>query len=354
MNPKPQDPNGDKPCRAPLRLWWVPVAMAALRAIPFLMTRVLTPPPGITLPAVGYNPIDTFAYVAFIRQAAETGVWMFDNPYATQVQDGRFLLPLFAFLGHVCRWTGLDPFWALELARVPLLFLFVAVLWRFLAPFIPEMNRRLTAVWMVGFAGGIEVLARPLVGLLPAALQNLAHQALSDEQGWNTFAAAYNPLWLAGLTLTMIALRPWLEPPDRQKARDWFQAGLGLVATYWVHPYSGLVVLAVIAMLPLLRWSLGFPIGSPGYRRGAGLCLGAALAALAAVTFWQHQDPVYGASAARALGDNPLSLFWYPVTLGGGDGWRFAAGGPGCNTPPQAGSRSPRGLSPSSPATTHP
>ncbi len=305
-------------CRCPpWSFWLVPSLVAALRAIPFLITLIVVQPEGKVLPPVGYNPLDSFAYVAFVRQAAESGDWFLSNPYATIPQGGRYVLPLFSFLGRICHWTGLDPFWALELARISLLFVFFVVLWWFLEPFWPNTRQRLAATWLVGLSGGIEFVARFLVKAAPSWLQAVTYKALSDDLGWSTFAAFNNPLWVAAFTLVLIALRPLLRPIGPQRWRDWVTIAAAFIATYYVHPYSGLVVIAVVVLLPLVRWVLGVPGISLAYLKGAGAAMVPALVFVGAVSLWQNQDPVYRLTAQRVLGDDPRSVFWYPIALGG-------------------------------------
>lgn len=136
--------------------WLIPLAVALLRAIPFLATRLATAPEGDVYPAIGYNPIDTFAYLGFVRQAAETGDWLLFNPHTTLPQDGRYFLPLFSLLGWVCRLTGLSPFAALEWSRVPLIFGFFAVFWRFTDGLLVGRRQRLLAALLVAFSGGLS------------------------------------------------------------------------------------------------------------------------------------------------------------------------------------------------------
>ncbi|MCX8108154.1 MAG: hypothetical protein N3G20_05050 [Verrucomicrobiae bacterium] len=300
----------------PTLFWLIPAAVAVLRLIPFCLTRLLEPPEGKVLPAVGYNPIDWFAYVAFTRQAAETGHWLLSNPYAPLPQDGRFIMPLFGLIGHIARWTGMDVFWALELSRIPLTFIYFVTLWWFLAPLVPGVPQRLGTVLFAAFSGGLELLALPLVTCLPAELQAVAYQALSDDQGWNTFAALYNPLWTAGLTCTLIALRPVIQPGGPRSLHQWMQVAVGYVVTHLVHPYSGLVVLAVICAIPAVRLLFGLTENLGTHLRGMAKTMMPAFAVVTGIVMWQNQDEVFRSTAARVLGNNPLSVFWYPVTLG--------------------------------------
>lgn len=300
----------------PALFWLIPTTVVILRFVPFFLTRVLVPPAGTVLPAVGYNPIDWFAYVAFIRQCAETGDWVLSNPYATFPDRGRFILPLFSLLGHISRLTGLDVFWSLELSRVPLIFLFFRVLWWFLHPLIPDTKARFRAVFLVGFSGGIEALALPIVAKWPADLQKVAYQALSDDQGWNTFAALYNPMWIAGLSCTLVSLRPVIQPGGPRSSFQWGQTALGYVLTHLIHPYSGLVVLGVIMSVPVLHILLGVRNNVARYLLGMAKAIVPALTVIGIVALWQRRDPAFRSTMSRVFGNNPLSVFWYPVTLG--------------------------------------
>jgi len=303
----------------PAAYWLLPLAVAALRAIPFLATRLAAPPPGSFYPPLGYNPIDGFAYVAFIRQSATTGAWWLVNPHTTLPQDGRYFLPLLSALGWGCRLTGLDPFWALELARVPLVFAFFAVFWRVAGDFLPERRPRVLAAVLVALAGGVEFLVHATFTGWPARWQYHLLTALSDDYGWNTFAAFYNPLWVAGLTLALWALRPVLRPgaAARQPVGPGWSAAAGFavraVLTYLVHPYSGLGVLAIGAGVLLAR------ARSHGERAGAlrmALGLAAALGLILAFAVWQNRDAVYHATARRFFGPHALYPWWYPLGLG--------------------------------------
>lgn len=354
-----------EPCfrqaRPPAAYWLLPLAVAVLRAIPFLATRLVAPPPDSFFPPFGYNPIDGFAYVGFIRQAAETGDWFLLNPHTTLPQDGRYFLPLFSLLGWVCRLTGLSPFTAFELARVPLIFAFFAVFWRFAGDFTPEPRLRWLAAWLVAFAGGLEILAHATFSWWPARWQHSILTALLDDYGWNVFAAFYNPLWVAGLTLALRALRPILRPagaagsaaagsdsapapgtsasglrtadvPARERmaaasaragsakqlvtAAGWRDAGRvagWTVLTFLVHPYSGLGVLAIGVGVLMVR-AVARARWAGDLRLGVGLAL--ALAVLAGFSAWQNQDAVFHATARRFFGPHGLGVWWYPLGLG--------------------------------------
>ena len=140
---------------------------------------------------------DFLQYLAFARQAAYDAGLFASNPFTTELQDGRFLLPLFTLLGTLGGALGGPLIAWIELARIPLLLVFFAVLWRFLAAFVGPARERALVCLCIGLSGGLEVLAKPLVPWLPAEAAAEFQQATWQMSGWSTFAAAYNPLWIA-------------------------------------------------------------------------------------------------------------------------------------------------------------
>lgn len=318
----------------PASLWLGVAAVAALRALPWLATLSAPPTENGVLPPIGYNPKDWLAYVAFVREAATHGGLFLANPFTTEPQDGRYLLLLQWGLGRVVALTRANPFTVLELARVPLLLLLVLALWRLTGVVLHDRRQRVAACWLVLLTGGLEAALDALFGYLPAQVQPQVYQDLWHLQGWNTFAAAYNPLWVAALALTFVTLVPLLRPDGPAGVADAATLGLGLLALVAVHPYSAIVVLAVAAARPLLAWLVQLPGGLGGLRVAlAGLV--PALAVVGALSAWQNGDPVYRATASNVLGPQALAVFWYPVTLGAAGvlavrGWRgwFAAANP--------------------------
>jgi hypothetical protein len=299
----------------PPSLWLAVALVAVLRALPWLATLEAPPTANGVLPPIGYNPKDWLAYVAFVREAATQGGLFLANPFTTEPQDGRYLLLFQSALGRLTALTGLNPFTALELSRVPLLALMLLALWRLTAVVLPDRRTRAAACWLVLLSGGLEAVVDALASHLPAQIQWQVHQDLWHLQGWNTFAAAYNPLWVAALALTFVTLVPLLRPDGPSGAADAAVLCGGLLALVATHPYSAIVVLAVAVARPVLAWL----VQAPGGRAGMAIALAGLLPALAvaiALAAWQNADAVYRATAAGALGPQALSVFWYPVTLG--------------------------------------
>lgn len=309
--------------RPPRWLWLLPGTIAALRALPWIATYASDPGAGSALLHVGYIPKDLLQYVAFARESAATGAVFVADPFTTEPQDGRFALPLLALVGAVHALAGGALTTWLELARVPLLFAWFAALWRVLALFVAAPRERALACVLVAFSGGLEVLARPLGAALPVEARAELAQATWQMNGWTSFAAAYNPLWLAGgaLALSLLALA-WRT--DGAAARTAAARGAalaaGLPALYLLHPYSAVALGAVLLAHLLVELARGDAARDvrTGLRAPA-IAAGAAAGALAvaALAGWQRRDPVFATTAAAALGDQQLSPFWYPLVYGG-------------------------------------
>jgi hypothetical protein len=303
------------PDRPPAAFWLLPAVIALLRVLPYHASLALDPPPGKVALQIGYLPKDTLAYLAFIRQAAEDGSFLLANPFTTEAQTPRFVLLLHWLLGVASRTIGMSPSQVLELARVPLIFTFFFVLWGFLRPILPERRTRLIGCALVGLAGGVDWMVEPLLGLLHPGVAMELSRATQDVFGWSTFEALFNSLWIAGLTLLMIALGPVLAPRGPERARDYAAIGVGFLLLFVVHPYSAMVAAAVAATAAIADVVLH---GARVWRRHARVALAFAPAVVLVLLLarWQAGDAVYRATSGGLLGPEALSPFWYPLTLG--------------------------------------
>jgi hypothetical protein len=313
--------------RPPKWLWLLAAAIALLRALPFAATFVLPEPEQLAFVHVGYMPEDMHAYLSFIRQADVEGSFFLENRFVTAEQSGRFILLLHWLLGKVSAVTGIGPEWTLELSRIPLVFLFFGTVWWFLEPLFrgPDGARqRRWAVVLIAASGGVQGLLRPLAERLPEAVGRPFLRDTWHLNGWNTFEGLYNPLWIGGLILTLLLLRPALErfapgrAPRRSPAVERLLRvvrALGLVVLFFVHPYSALVVLGITAALPLVSFIVD---GNFERHRAVGemmIALAAAVA-IALVSAWQRLDPVFASSSEKFFGIFLLPVLWYPVTFG--------------------------------------
>lgn len=264
---------------------------------------------------IGVLPTDFLAYAAFARQVGDRGAFLFVNPFTTEPQAPRFVLLFHWALGVLANLFGVSPLWILELSRIPLAFAFFWVLWRFTAVFLDKREDRLWACGLVAFAGGLEGFVRCLDVFLPRDQAQTFEQQTWTLQGWNFFAAAYNPLWICALALTLIALKDALIQAPRFTLGQALKLGLGIAVLQTVHPYSAIVVVAVCLGLLASKWVGGarFELQWDG-RVLLGVGVGVGLVGL--LLWWQSLEPVFKASVGNTFGKRELAVFWYPVTLG--------------------------------------
>jgi hypothetical protein len=288
--------------------------VAVLLALPYLFTRLAAATAGnVYLPAP-YAPRDWLAYVALVHQPWSSGADALANPFTTEPQAGRLVLLPLQVLNTVHHATGLSGFALLELVRPPLLLLFVLALWSFVSRVFPAERDRRWAAMLVLLSGGWDFVAYLLADRLPEATAKVLRHDLWHLYGWSTFGGAYNPLWLAGLSLLLVVLARALRP-DAVDAREAAIAGAALVVLWCTHPYSALAAGAILAGAWSIEWLLA---GRPPWRgRGPLLvALAGAAVVVAALAVWQRADPVFRASSASIAGAHDAPVFWYPVAFG--------------------------------------
>lgn len=311
------DPEAERAVRdrPPAAYWLLPALVALLRILPYEASLRFEPPPGGAVLQLGYMPKDTLAYLSFIRQVAEDGSFLLVNQFTTEPQTPRFVLLLHWLLGVVCRATGLAPSQVLELSRVPLIFVFFAVLWSFLRPIFPERRVRVLCCVLVGLAGGVDWLVEPLLRFAPPGVAWEFSMSTQDVFGWSTFEGMFNPLWIAGLTLLLVALGPILDPRGPRRVRDDVAIFGAIVLLAATHPYSAVVVAGVALSLPVVELLLGAGFDVRRHAR-IWLALAPALACVALLSWWQSRDPVYRLASDNFFGPEDMSIFFYPFTFG--------------------------------------
>lgn len=299
----------------PWQVWLAALSVAALRALPYLATRLAEPPAGFGFAPVPYNPKDWLAYVAFVREAGRRLGPFLANPFTTEPQDGRYLMLFHEIVGRAAGMLRIDPFVALELSRVPALIAFFWVLWRLTGLVFVRRRDRLIACGLVAASGGLEAVGWALVPFVQPSVQHLVMQNVSPLLGWSTFTAAYNPLWVVALTLQLALVMPFLRPAGPRGWQDGVLLGVGLPLLAWTHPYSAVVLLAVA----VTRYALAFVTRQPCPRaavRVTAAALTPAAVVVAGMALWQHGDAVYAHSARAAFGPQAVSAIWYPLGLG--------------------------------------
>jgi len=219
-------------------------------------------------------------------------------------------MPLLWVSGVVCRATGLDPFLALELLRIPTLVAFAFAFWRLASLLLADRKDAIVAsvVALLGTGwGAVPLLFRHGI---PESMRDTVENSLSPTLGWGGFDAAHNPLWLAGLAAMAVLLRRVLFPASSRGG------GLGaaaVIVTAWlVHPYSGVASAVGAAAVLLLR-------AIRGERREAvrlAVALLIAGAAVGPLVLWQRSDPAFAAVSSGFFGSQTITPFWYPIGLG--------------------------------------
>ncbi len=288
--------------RVPLAVWAMALGVALLRALPFLQLIATRPPRGYAYLPVGYIPKDWLQYVALIRQPADTGRLLLANPFTTEPQEGRFVLLFHQALGVLHLATGIDPFWLLELSRVPLLLVFFAVLWRFVGHLFVERRVKLWACALVA-------LRRRARGALRCRSRTPRYQ-----RRWPSGWSATSGTSTAGTA--SVLLQPAVDRRAHARARraaaaaaagragERARQGAGrrrFPALALVHSYSAMLVGAALAGVAMVELALD----PPALRRRlphAIAALAPPLVPLVALALWQLRDPVFGASAGNALG----------------------------------------------------
>jgi hypothetical protein len=297
----------------PAAVWMAFLGVALLRLVPFAWVLLGgADDPGTVHVPVGFIPKDMLAYAALVRQSPG---WALLNPFTTDAQQGRLVLLLLQGLGAVRALTGADPFWLLELSRVPLLLLLAKAVWDVTGAVLETRPHRVRASLLVAFGGGVEWLLPLVADLLPPDVAMRARQDLWHLYGWHTFQAAYNPQWVAGLALSLWTLSRLLAPGGLETVRGRAAVSALLAALWFLHPYGVLFVLAVVGSQVVLERLLGVPWdGGREARRAVALLPG--LAVIGAVSLWQLQDDVFRRTAGGVLGTQAPAFSWLPVAYG--------------------------------------
>jgi hypothetical protein len=300
----------------PRQVWIAAFLLALLRSFPFWKIFLLSQNPEKNkYLLLSYIPKDWLAYVSLVQQPIALQGWFLSNPFTTDPQDGRFILLYHHLLNWIHKITGMDPFWIVELSRWPLTFIFMWVLWRLLEVILARDSERLWAIWLIAFSGGIEVLIQPILQVIPEQMARHINQELWHLYGWSTFGAAFNPLWLCGLSGLLVILRPMIHPEGPTHLKDKVIIWFGLILLWFTHVYSALMALGILCGVLAIEWMF-IPVSGKKRARHVVIPVLSSLLVVGGFLFWQRQDPVFAASSGGVLGHQAASIFWYPVTLG--------------------------------------
>jgi hypothetical protein len=293
------------------------LVLPALRLVPFVAGRWLTPPGRVFL-GLGYIPKDFACYAAFMVQAQREGTWILRNDYTLEHQDPRYLLLFQSAVGHLAAWTGADVIVVWPILQWVLAVALLLSIWRLLATWFETPGQRLLALALVGWSGGLEWLAMLAARWLPKPAADAVVLHTWPLIGWNTFEALFNPQQVAALLGVVVLLGILLWAARSRRIAPGLAAFVLVPLTYAIHGYTALgagVVLAGTFVLLAIDWLRGHR------ERTRELLLvglaGAACIVPLALNRWQKQDPVFHATAGLALGWSQVyAVWWWPITYG--------------------------------------
>jgi hypothetical protein len=325
----------------PWPVWGAAGAASLLHALPFLRTRLGEAAPGHVWIGVPYQAKDWLAYLAFIREQPRVGEALLANPFTTEPQAGRFVLLMHHALAFVHRITGADPGWLLELTRTAAILALAAALWSFLDGFWTSSRTRAWAVVLVLLSGGFGFLATFVAEALPSELRATVLDELRPAYGWTTYEALYNPLWVIGLALLLVALRLIIQPGGPRSRRDIAVAAATLLVLWFTHVYTAIALLAILGTSLAGEW---ITAGSLLPRRALRIAAAVVppLLVAAAVAHWQRGDGVFLRVSDHFFGQQSVGIFFFPIVFAAvgvfalrgwadwsasGHPWRHAMGG---------------------------
>lgn len=297
----------------PPTVWFAAILVIFLRGLPFvrlIIDNIHSETP--TVPA-SYLPMDWLQYVALIRQPSNS--IFLTNPFTTDPQGQRIILLFHKLLNFIHGISGIDPFWLLELSRIPLLLIFFLVLWRFVRKILSSSQECVWAVWLVAISGGIDYLLRFARELFPSQINETVKIQLYSLKGWSSFASFWNPLWISGFILLIIVLGVALRPEGPRGWRDYVIITVGFIILWFTHLYSGVAALSAILGSWIFTWAAS---GLMNKRAFTGVLIGLApaIASVTVISLWQLNDPVFRATSGGIFGEDTTEIFWYPLTLG--------------------------------------
>jgi len=271
-----------------------------------------TPPERVFL-GFPFMPTDHYQYAAFIRQAAD-GRFFMENLFTTEPQSGVYVMLYYWVLGMVSRLGGISTIATWLIFQVAVGFAYILMFWVFTQHYIEPRGRRIPAVALFCFAGGIDWIF-VLVSKVWAGASALT-EAYGTYWNWATFGSLGVPNWIWPAFLMMLALHLAL------RGRAW--AGALILPVIWLcHHHTAMVGYLTFALLPLMPALVAFArlekIPWDQVRSRLPLAIPSLLsfAAVAVYLLWAGRDPVFAANAAAsAQWKIFFSPGWYPITYG--------------------------------------
>jgi len=270
-------------------------------------------PPGRVFLGFPFMPTDHYQYAAFIRQASD-GRFFMENLFTSEPQSGVYVMLYYWILGMVSRLAGISTIATWLAFQVVVGFLYVLMFWVFTRHFIEAKRRRISAVVLFCFAGGLD-----WIFVLASQVWSGA-KALTEPYdyywNWATFGSFYVPNWIWPAFLMTLALHLAL------RGRAW--AGALILPVIWLsHHHTGMVAYLTFGLIPVVPAAVALgrleKIPWDRVRSRLGLSIPSLLsfAAVAAYLLWASRDPVFAANAAASAGWKDFySPWWYLISYG--------------------------------------
>ena len=280
--------------------WGWPAFILCLTVFPYLWAYATTPAGFHYSWILPPYPEDSFAYMAWSRQAQE-GRWLFSLKYTALPHAPFVFQPFFLVCGKLAAWTGCEigiVHLAMKSAGVVLFF------WTFFKVLEHLRFDRLQAAAacvFVGLSSGWGALIRDLFGAaVPRDFFPIDLWLVDSNTFWSLL---WNPLFPYALALSLWAFLLADRASLGAKSRDFWLAGLAIGVLGLIHPYETAVLWPLLILIIVVRM---------GRRAGPGLLRFAAasapiLACAAAIALFHPLLREHSARSQEGMHNPPLA-----------------------------------------------
>ncbi len=290
----------------------VTLAVVVLTGLPYLYGYLQSTPDRIFIGWHAQTPVDFAVYISYIKQIAG-GNFLVRDLFTTEPQPRAMLNVAWLAVGLFARIFNLDPRLAFHLACLlfaPFL-LFTAYL--LIALIFREIRPRLTALFLLAFAGGWGFYGLPVLSFLSRRIDFFDRTeywpADLDITESYIFSAIYqSPHFIMSWTFLLLTFLFYLLAFTKRQSRYFLAAGLAALIFFNFHPYYFFLVLGVTGLYFLYGILAEKMID---WRLAAGYGLSLATGAVSVIYHWQLivSDPLIG---ARAGANVTMVYFFLP------------------------------------------
>lgn len=299
------------------------VGLPLLGLLPNLSGWFLEGPPGGRYLGFRHLIEDHWQYASFAAQARDGEDPVMRSLLTTDPHPGRFVAGFPWLVGRLARLLSSDVAEAWLVAQYLAGAAALAAAWFAMGQVLRSPSERLAGFLLATLASGLDGPAW-LLHLAGVPGLGLIAEPYGVYWNWNLTGSLALPLWSAAQALLLTFVGVLVA---HARAPRW-TTGLALfvlpVATWCVHPYSGVAGAAIGLALPLVEPIARLARGARpraavtrGLLRTAAPALAGALAVACAVA-WTLGDPVVAHATGEALASrHQYPPGWWPVTYGG-------------------------------------